>query len=184
MIVLTLLFAFVFGAVIGSFLNVLIVRIPKGENIAFPPSHCPTCDHALKWHHNIPLLSWIVLKGRCAFCQSPISRLYPTVELITGLLYATVALKTGLGAEWLVVSTVFALLLALSVIDFKYYAVPDSLNIAALALALLAPLFDLAWHTLLGDTGPFAPYQTALWHRFVDAAITVVVGVGAGLVVA
>jgi leader peptidase (prepilin peptidase)/N-methyltransferase len=171
MIVLTLLFAFVFGAVIGSFLNVLIVRIPKGENIAFPPSHCPACDHALKWHHNIPLLSWIVLKGRCAFCQSPISRLYPTVELITGLLYTTVALKTGLGAEWFVVSTVFALLLALSVIDFKYYAVPDSLNIAALALALLAPLFDLAWHALLGDTGPFAPYQTALWHRFVDAAI-------------
>jgi leader peptidase (prepilin peptidase)/N-methyltransferase len=167
----TLLFALFVGLAIGSFLNVLIVRIPKGENIAFPPSHCPTCGNALKWWHNIPLLSWVALKGRCAYCQSPISRLYPTVELITGLLYATVALKTGLGAEWFVVSTIFALLLALSVIDFEYYAVPDSLNLTALGLALLLPLFLLGWDWATGSLKDLDVYKEALFHSFRDAAI-------------
>ncbi len=172
--IVALLFAFVAGSVIGSFLNVLIVRIPKGENIAYPASHCPQCGHPLKWRHNIPLVSWVLLKGQCAFCRSPISRIYPTVELITGLLYATVAVKTGLNAEWFVVSTIFALLLALSVIDFRYYAVPDALNIAALALALLLPLFNLGWDAITGHTAPLERYETMLLHRFEDAAILAV----------
>ncbi len=166
-----LLFAFVVGLAIGSFLNVLIVRIPKGENIAFPPSHCPTCDNRLKWWHNIPLLSWILLRGRCAYCRHPIGKIYPVVELLTGLLYATVAAKTGLGMEWFVVSTIFALFLALSVIDFEYYAVPDSLNFTALALALLLPLLELAWDWGTDSLRDLSWYQEALLHRFIDAAI-------------
>ncbi|WP_353662273.1 prepilin peptidase [Hydrogenimonas sp. SS33] len=167
----TLLFALFVGLAIGSFLNVLIVRIPKGENIAFPPSHCPACGNALKWWHNIPLLSWIALRGRCAYCQSPISTLYPAVELLTGLLFATVALKTGLNADWFVTSLIFALLLALSVIDFEYYAVPDSLNLTALALALLTPLFLFGWDMATGSPHPFDHYQSMLVTRFEDAAV-------------
>ena len=169
--IIALLFAFLVGSIIGSFLNVLIVRIPKGENIAYPASHCPTCGHPLRWRHNIPIVSWIMLKGRCAFCQSSISRTYPVIEFMTGLLYATTALKTGLNAEWFVVSTVFALLLALSVIDFRYYAVPDSLNITALALALLLPLFDLGREMLTSQTVSWEHYETALLRRFEDAVI-------------
>ena len=167
----TLLFAFFIGLAIGSFLNVLIVRIPKGENVAFPPSHCPTCGHALKWWHNIPLLSWIALRGRCAFCESPISRLYPVVELLTGLLFATVALKTGLNAEWFVTSLIFSLLLALSVIDFEYYAVPDSLNLTALGLALLMPLFLFGWDWAAGSLADFDHYKAMLVTQFKDAAV-------------
>ena len=167
----SLLFALFVGLAIGSFLNVLIVRIPKGENIAFPPSHCPKCGNPLKWWHNIPLLSWVALRGRCAYCQSPIGRIYPTVELLTGLLFTVVALKTGLGAEWFVVSLIFALLLALSVIDFEYYAVPDSLNLTALALALLLPVLLFGWDWAFGTLQPFDHYQEELVRRFRDAAV-------------
>ncbi|WP_456322888.1 prepilin peptidase [Hydrogenimonas sp.] len=166
-----LLFAFFTGLVIGSFLNVLIVRIPKGENVAFPPSHCPKCDNPLRWWHNIPLVSWIMLRGKCAYCQSPISKLYPIIELFTGLIFVSVAMKTGLNAHWFVASLIFALLLALSVIDLKYYAVPDSLNFTALILALLLPLFDFGWDWFVGDLENFDTYRHALILSFKNAAI-------------
>ncbi|MCF6201538.1 MAG: prepilin peptidase [Hydrogenimonas sp.] len=168
---MSLIFALFIGLAIGSFLNVLIVRIPKSENIAFPPSHCPKCGNALKWWHNIPLVSWLLLQGKCAYCKSPISRIYPTVELITGLIFALLAMKLGLGAEWFVTSLIFSLLLALSIIDFKYYAVPDSLNFTALGLALLAPLFMLGWDLALGEPKSFSFYQDMLLLKFKDAAI-------------
>jgi leader peptidase (prepilin peptidase)/N-methyltransferase len=168
---MVLLFALFIGLAIGSFLNVLIVRIPKGENVAFPPSHCPKCDNPLKWWHNIPLVSWIVLRGKCAYCQSPISKLYPIVELITGLIFLIVAMKTGLNAHWFVVSLIFALLLALSVIDFEYYAVPDSLNFTALVLALLLPVVDFGWDWIVGDLEDFDLYRHALILSFKNAAI-------------
>lgn len=168
---MSLLFAFLTGLAIGSFLNVLIVRIPKGENIAFPPSHCPKCGNALKWWHNIPILSWLILQGKCAYCKSPISRIYPIVELLTGLIFALLALKLGLGAEWFVTALVFALLMALSVIDFEYYAVPDSLNFTALGLALLMPLFILVWDWGFGDMKDLSFYMDMLFTRFKDGAI-------------
>jgi leader peptidase (prepilin peptidase)/N-methyltransferase len=166
-----LLFALFTGLAIGSFLNVLIVRIPKGENIAFPPSHCPKCDNALKWWHNIPLLSWIFLRGKCAYCKSPISRIYPVVELLTGLTFMILAMKLGLGAEWFVTGLIFALLLALSVIDFEYYAVPDSLNFTALALALLMPIFIFGWDWMTDGVKDFSLYQNALPESFKNAVI-------------
>lgn len=140
---MTLLFAFLLGLCIGSFLNVLIVRLPKEENIVLPASHCTQCGHSLRWYHNIPLLSWLVLRGRCAFCDAPISARYPVVELLGGLLFAVLALQHGLGAEWLALGALFSTLLALSVIDFDYFAVPDSLNFTALFIALALPLFGM-----------------------------------------
>ncbi|BBG65486.1 leader peptidase (prepilin peptidase) / N-methyltransferase [Hydrogenimonas sp.] len=168
---MSILFALFIGLAIGSFLNVLIVRIPKGENIAFPASHCPKCGNALKWWHNIPLVSWVVLQGKCAYCKSPISRIYPIVELLTGLIFATLAMKLGLNAEWFITGLVFALLLALSVIDFEYYAVPDSLNFTALGLALLMPLFIFGWDWATGGLKEFSFYQEDLINRFKVAAI-------------
>lgn len=135
---MTLLFAFILGIVIGSFLNVLIVRIPKGENIAFPASHCVHCNTPLKIWHNIPLFSWLSLRGRCAFCGGPISMQYPLIEALTGIIFLILTLKMGFSAATIGISTVFALLLALSVIDFYYKMVPDSLNLAALTLAIVS----------------------------------------------
>lgn len=135
---LSLLFVILFGLCIGSFLNVAIVRIPKNESIHLPASHCPLCRHPLKWYHNVPLLSWLLLKGKCAFCHQPISFQYPLIELLTALIYALCYVQLHSLLQMALVGSVFALLLALSVIDLRYKAVPDSLSLPALLLAFLS----------------------------------------------
>jgi leader peptidase (prepilin peptidase)/N-methyltransferase len=132
---------FIFGTMIGSFLNVVIYRIPKGESIVFPASKCQNCGTPLKWYHNIPLFSWLFLKGKCAFCGEPISKQYPVVELTTGLIFFALYFKLGL--VWYLPFTAgsFAALFALVMIDFKYMAVPDNVNFTALILALVQPNF-------------------------------------------
>jgi leader peptidase (prepilin peptidase)/N-methyltransferase len=132
---------FIFGTMIGSFLNVVIYRIPKGESIVFPASKCQNCGTPLKWYHNIPVLSWLFLRGKCAFCDEPISKQYPIVELTTGLLFFALYLKLGLVWYLPFVAASFAALFALVMIDFKYMAVPDNVNFAALVFALVQPNF-------------------------------------------
>jgi len=142
--VIIVVMVFLMGAAIGSFLNVVIYRIPKGENIAFPASHCQSCHTPLKWYHNIPILSWLFLGGKCAYCKAPISRQYPIVELITALIFVVLYLKLGLVWYLPFVLASFSALFALVMIDFKYYAVPDSVNFFALAMALVQPDFITA----------------------------------------
>ena len=132
---------FIFGMLIGSFLNVVIYRIPKGESISFPASHCQRCHTPLKWYHNIPLFSWLFLRGRCAFCKEPISMQYPMVELLTGLIFVILYLKLGFVWYLPFVAASFTALFALVMIDFKYMAVPDNVNFAALLFALIQPNF-------------------------------------------
>ncbi len=132
------IFAFILGAVIGSFLNVVIIRLPQAKSVVFPASHCPKCGENLKWYHNIPILSWLLLGGKCAYCKEPISIQYPLVELFSGLLFVCAYHKLGLTPETLFVALAFLLLLALSVIDLRYKAVPDSINLLAFLLALFA----------------------------------------------
>ena len=135
------LFIFLFGISVGSFLNVLIYRIPKEMNISYPPSACTSCGNRLKWYHNIPILSWILLKGKCAFCGEKISARYPLVELANGLIWVAIFYKVGLVWYLPFIMLSFSMLLALSLIDLEYYAVPDNLNIAALIFALINPNF-------------------------------------------
>ena len=132
---------FIFGTMIGSFLNVVIYRIPKGESIAFPASKCQSCQTPLKWWHNIPLFSWLFLRGKCYFCHEKISAQYPMVELLTGIIFVILYFK--LGRVWYLpfVAASFAALLALVMIDFEYMAVPDNVNFAALIFALVQPDF-------------------------------------------
>ena len=139
---------FLFGLAVGSFLNVLIYRVPRGENIAFPASHCPNCGHSLKWYHNIPLLSWISLGGKCAFCKEPISIRYPLIELLNALIWLVLYIKLGFAVHTLFIALSFSALLALSAIDFEYFAVPDSINFFALISALIA---SIAYSLELGD---------------------------------
>ncbi len=135
--ILIAVFIFLFGVSFGSFLNVIIYRVPEGINILFPNSHCPICKNSLKWYHNIPIVSWLFLKGKCAFCYTKISAKYPLIELITGLIWVSIYSKLGLVWYMPFVAISFSLLLALTMIDFKYYAVPDSINFAALFFALI-----------------------------------------------
>lgn len=131
------LIAFLFGAVFGSFLNVLIYRIPRDESVVFPSSHCPKCNTKLKSYHNIPLFSWLFLGGKCAYCKEKISLQYPMVELIAGIVAMSIVHKYSLSLPILFIVLSFMMLLALSMIDFKYKMVPDSLNLLAILFAVL-----------------------------------------------
>ena len=132
---------FIFGTLIGSFLNVVIYRIPKGESIAFPASKCQSCQTPLKWYHNIPIFSWLFLGGKCGFCKDPISKQYPIVELLTGIIFLALYMKLGLVWYFPFIAASFASLFALVMIDFKYMAVPDNVNFTALLFALIQPNF-------------------------------------------
>jgi leader peptidase (prepilin peptidase)/N-methyltransferase len=129
---------FVLGAAIGSFMNVLIVRTPRDESVSFPASHCMSCNTPLRAWHNIPIFSWIFLRGRCSFCDDKISAQYPIIELLGGLIFLLIAMKLGINLQAFGVALVFTLLLSLSVIDFYYKMVPDSLNLSALTVAILS----------------------------------------------
>jgi leader peptidase (prepilin peptidase) / N-methyltransferase len=86
----------ILGLAVGSFLNVVIYRVPRGESVVAPASHCPTCDTAIRSRHNVPLISWLLLRARCAYCQAPISARYPIVEALTGAGFAALAAAVGL----------------------------------------------------------------------------------------
>lgn len=132
------------GLAMGSFLNVLIYRIPEGQSVSFPASHCPQCQTPLKAWHNIPFLSWLFLAGKCAFCKRKISFQYPLIELLSALIFITVFFLLGWQIPSLFLALSFVFLLALSIIDWKYKAVPDSLNLLALFFAILvAPMSGL-----------------------------------------
>ncbi|ANE44563.1 prepilin peptidase [Deinococcus puniceus] len=136
--------AAVFGLLVGSFSNVLIWRLPRGENIAFPPSHCPHCDHALKPLDLVPVASWLALGGKCRYCRAPIKRRYPVVELLTGLGYGVIAALFPLavyGVGTLGLMVLFTLLLVASAIDLDTYTIPDELTLPGVALGLVFAFF-------------------------------------------
>ena len=129
--------AFIFGLLFGSFLNVVILRLPKGESVVFGASHCVHCHTKLKPWHNIPLLSWIMLRGKCSYCGAKISKQYPLIEFFSGIIFVVVAYKYGIDIHSFMIALSFLMLLALSMIDLKYKMVPDSLNLLAIVFAVL-----------------------------------------------
>lgn len=149
-----LLFA-VLGLAIGSFLNVVILRVPKGESISFPASHCPKCNKKLKFYHNIPLLSWVFLRGKCAYCGEKISLQYPLVEFLVSVIFVLAYIKSGDMLNSIILGLLFALLLALSVIDLRYKAVPDSLSMPALFISFFARDFLSSFQDALLFAGGF-----------------------------
>jgi leader peptidase (prepilin peptidase) / N-methyltransferase len=131
----------VLGLLIGSFLNVVIYRVPRGESILFPPSHCPGCDSRIKPRHNVPVLSWLALRARCATCSEPISARYPLVEAGTAALFIAITLRLGTSVYLPVFLFLAAIGLALAMIDVDGQRLPGSMiAVACLAcVALLVP---------------------------------------------
>jgi leader peptidase (prepilin peptidase)/N-methyltransferase len=127
-----------FGAIIGSFLNVVIHRVPREESIAFPASHCPSCGTAIRPYDNIPVISWAVLRGRCRSCRTPISARYPAVELLTAVLFSLTYLHTGLTLSLPFDLAFVAALLALIFIDAEHMILPNVITYPGAALALAA----------------------------------------------
>jgi leader peptidase (prepilin peptidase) / N-methyltransferase len=172
---------FVFGLIIGSFLNVCILRIPLAESVVLPPSHCPSCGTPIKPYDNIPVVSWLVLAGRCRKCQARISAMYPMVELATGLLFLACYLAFGISAEALKWGIFAALLIVLTITDLRERILPDKVNFAGLGLGLLLSLFtrpvDGTASWLANHLFAYPPPEAAL--SFVDALIGA--GVASGL---
>lgn len=129
--------AFVFGLVVGSFLNVVIHRIPEGESIVQPRSRCPRCGVAIASWDNIPLVSYILLRGRCRHCQVTIPLRYPLLELATGLVFAAIALRFGPDPMMLVWAGFSAALIAAAMIDFDHQFIPDGISVGGTVVALL-----------------------------------------------
>ncbi|WP_226896404.1 prepilin peptidase [Poseidonibacter ostreae] len=136
-------FSFIFGAVIGSFLNVLILRLPLNKSVVTPRSSCPSCNHIIAWYYNIPLFSFLFLRAKCAYCKTKISFQYFIVELLSASLTLALFIKLGLSSEFLYMSLLFYVCITLSFIDFKYKAVPDYLLLIVLVLSFFATSFSL-----------------------------------------
>src|SRR3954464_5456434 len=120
-------FPALFGALFGSFLNVVIWRLPRGESLAVPGSHCPSCDAPVKPYDNVPVLSWLLLRGRCRHCSARISARYPALELVTAIAFAAVALARGLDAGLLIDLPFAAMLIAVASIDLEHRIVPNKI---------------------------------------------------------
>ncbi len=132
--------AFLYGAVIGSFLNVCILRLPQGESVVSPRSRCPRCKNAIAPYDNIPIFSWLILGGRCRGCREPISPLYPMVEFATGLLFLVAILQHGLSWEFAKMTVFSALLVVLVVTDWRERILPDKVNFPGIAIGVLFSL--------------------------------------------
>lgn len=131
------LFAGLFGLMFGSFTNVLIYRVPRGEEFVKTPSHCTACGHELKWYELIPVVSYAALGGRCKSCKAQISAIYPVIECVSALLWVLCALRFGLSAELLTGFCLSTALLAVSVIDWRTQEIPDGFQIFLLAVGVL-----------------------------------------------
>src|SRR6202166_3744492 len=164
---------FLFGLIIGSFLNVCILRIPLSESVVLPASHCTKCGTSIKPYDNIPVVSWLVLAGRCRKCKVRISAMYPMVELATGLLFVACYLVFGLSAEALKWTIFGALMIVLTITDMRERILPDKVNFVGLALGLLLSLFtrpvDGTALWLANRLFAFPPPEAAL--SFADALI-------------
>jgi leader peptidase (prepilin peptidase)/N-methyltransferase len=126
---------FLLGLLVGSFLNVVIWRVPRGESVVRPPSHCPACDRPIRPRDNVPVVSWLLLHGRCRDCAAPISPRYPLVELATGLVFAALALRLGLSADLPAFLYLGAVGVALAMIDIDCKRLPNALVLPSYPVA-------------------------------------------------
>ena len=156
---------FILGLIVGSFSNVCVYRIPKNESIIFPASRCPKCSSPIKPVDNIPLLSYILLKGRCRNCGNKISTQYPIVEFLTGLIYLIICLIYGLSIQSLIYIILSSALIIIAFIDLNEQIVPDVISLPGIAIGFIISFF--------------VPYIS-----FINSALGVLVGGGIILIIA
>jgi prepilin signal peptidase PulO-like enzyme (type II secretory pathway) len=145
--------AFIFGLMIGSFLNVVIHRVPLDESIVFPGSHCPACGSSIRPLDNIPLISYALLRGRCRSCSARISPIYPLVEILTALLFTAIIYKTGPNRGALLEMAFACIMLALVMIDARYLMLPNAITYPGFIFAIVAATVRGGWG--IGAAGDF-----------------------------
>ncbi len=167
---------FVLGLAFGSFGNVVIWRLPRGESLSYPASHCPECDGPIAWYDNVPVASWLILRGRCRSCSAPIPVRYPAVELTSGLLWLLAWAQFGLSPRTLGAIVFYYLLLILAAIDLDTYRLPNPLIglMGAIGVAgVAASMAGLPVLPLLPASGVFSsPLVSALVGCGAPAVIT------------
>jgi leader peptidase (prepilin peptidase) / N-methyltransferase len=183
------IFAALLGLAFGSFLNVVLTRLPEGESIATPRSHCRNCDHTLAWWENLPLLSWLILRGRCRQCHTPISPRYPLVELAIATLWTLLWLRfawpiVGItGIPYLVANTWITLigyalltwlLVALAALDAEHFWLPDILTLPGIALGF-ALTFRILWSPIPVQTSLVRIARNSLYAILASAAIILII---------
>jgi leader peptidase (prepilin peptidase)/N-methyltransferase len=164
--------AFVFGAVIGSFLNVCVARWPLDQSVVSPPSRCPKCGRPIRWHENVPIFGWLRLRGRCAGCREPISAIYPLTELVVGLIWLASVMHYGPTFTAIRVAIFATVLLGIALTDAIYYTIPDGFTVFGFVWGIVAAFAGAA----LGETLPFAGLYDSLIGACVGAGAIAIVG--------
>lgn len=160
---------FIFGIVFGSFFNVVGLRVPKKQSIAYPPSHCPSCERQLTAIDLLPVLSYVLLRGKCRTCKAKVSPIYPSMELLTGILFALAYVHFGLTAEFFVALLFISMLVCITVSDIAYMLIPNKILLFFLPLLVVGRIFSPLtpwWDSLLGAVVGFGMlYIVALLSR-------------------
>jgi leader peptidase (prepilin peptidase)/N-methyltransferase len=161
---------FVFGSMVGSFLNVCIHRLPLGQSIVSPPSHCPHCNYAIPWYLNVPLFTWVYLRGKCRNCGAPISVRYFIVELMSALLFLACWIVFGpkSAALALVYAGFLAGLLVAMMIDFEHFIIPDEITLGGMVVGFICSFFVPALH---GETAVLESVKHSLYGMAVGAGL-------------
>lgn len=159
--------SFIFGAIVGSFLNVCILRIPAGRSIAYPPSHCPKCQAPIGWYDNIPIISYLVLTGRCRNCKERISFRYPVVEFLTALFSLAAMIKFGPSLAYLIYFAFISSLIVITFIDLDHQIIPDVISLPGIPLGFLASFVI-----------PEITYKESLIGIFIGGGILLLIALG------
>lgn len=166
------LYAFAVGACVGSFLNVVIYRYPRGESIVHPRSRCPHCGAAIAWFDNIPILSFLILRARCRRCRNPISVRYPLVEASNALLYLAIFVRTGPAVGSLLLAALVSMTIALIFIDADVQLLPDAIDLPGVAIGLALSIL------------PSKPASLVLAPNLAQSVLGALVGAGLLLAIA
>lgn len=164
--------AFVFGALIGSFLNVCVSRWPQDQSVISPPSRCPKCGRPIRWHENVPIIGWLRLRGKCAGCHEAISPIYPLVELVVALIWLTAVVHYGMTFTALRVAVLATVLLGIALTDAMHYVIPDGFTVFGFVWGIAAAFIGVT----LNETLPFAGLYDSLIGACVGAGAIAIAG--------
>ncbi|MDD5348101.1 MAG: prepilin peptidase, partial [Candidatus Omnitrophica bacterium] len=162
------IFVFIFGSMVGSFLNVCIYRLPLEESIVLPRSHCPKCKKQIAWYDNVPFVSYILLGGRCRHCKEKISFRYFLVELITALVFLGFYLRFGFSFPYIYYLILVCALIVATFVDFAHRIIPDEISLGGIAVGFLINA---------GRGAQFAPFRYD-WHPALDSLLGIIIGGG------
>jgi Type II secretory pathway, prepilin signal peptidase PulO and related peptidases len=181
--VILLVFSFIFGSILGSFLNVCIYRLPREESIVFPPSHCVLCDTPIKFYHNVPIVGYLALRGKCATCSAGISPIYPAVEILSGAICALLVWNFGLTLETLFYLVFLSALIVITFIDLEHRIIPNVITFPGIVIGLIYGAVRTDWS---GMKEVFNYLRYDFWGAlgalseapFVDSLLGVILGGG------